>query len=181
MTATRDKVWDAPVRVLHLCFIVGVTAAWLTRHAPGAWHEWLGYGVLLAVLLRLIWGFTGSRSARFGSFIRGPGATLGYVRSLLDGHAPRYRGHNPLGAWMIVALLSLLLLISLSGWLSTTDRYWGIAWVMNLHLYSSWALLALIPLHVAGALHASWKHGENLVAAMLHGRKRTALGSDEDI
>jgi cytochrome b len=175
------KVWDAPVRVLHLCFIAGVTAAWFTRHAAGDWHEWIGYGVLVALLLRLTWGFIGSRSARFGSFIRGPQATLAYVRGLLAGRAPRYRGHNPLGAWMIVLLLSLLLLISLSGWLSTTDRYWGIAWVMDLHLYSSWALLVLIPLHVAGTLHASWKHRENLAAAMLHGRKRIALGTDQEI
>ena len=181
MTATPTKVWDAPVRVLHLCFIIGVSAAWLTRHTAGNWHEWLGYGVLAAVLLRLIWGFVGPASARFGSFIRGPHTTLAYVRALRAGQARRYRGHNPLGAWMILALLSLLLLICLSGWLSTTDRYWGIAWVMDLHLYSSWALLALIPLHVAGALHATWKHRENLIAAMIHGRKRAARGTDQDV
>ncbi|MGE4071625.1 MAG: cytochrome b/b6 domain-containing protein [Lysobacterales bacterium] len=169
------------MRVLHLCFIVGVGAAWLTRHTPGTWHEWLGYGVLVAVLLRLIWGFVGSPSARFGSFVRGPRATLAYGRKLLDGRAPRYRGHNPLGAWMILTLLTLLLVISVSGWLSTTDRYWGIAWVMDLHLYSSWALLMLVPIHVAGVLHASWKHRENLVAGMLHGGKRMANGNDKDI
>ncbi len=70
--------------------------------------------------------------------------------------------------------------ITVTGWLSTTDRYWGIAWVANLHLWSSWALLALLPLHIAGAIHASRAHRENLVAAMIHGRKREAAPGDVD-
>jgi cytochrome b len=79
---------------------------------------------------------------------------------------------------MIVAILSLLAVITASGWLATTDDYWGIAWVMNLHLYATWALLALLPLHIAGAVHASRQHHENLVASMLHGRKRRASRDD---
>lgn len=177
MSSAR-KVWDTPVRILHLCFISGVAAAWFTRHAAGDWHEWIGYGVLVALCARLLWGFVGSRPARFTAFLRSPATTLSYARQLLRNSAPRYRGHNPLGAWMIIALLSLLLLISISGWLSTTDRYWGIAWVMNLHLYCTWMLLVLIPVHITGAVHASWKHRENLIAAMVHGQKRPASGSD---
>ncbi len=172
------RVWDALVRVLHLMFIAGVAAAWFTRHASGPWHEWIGYAVMAALALRLLWGFVGPGSARFARFVRSPAATLQYVQGLASGHAPRFVGHNPLGAWMIVALLLLLATISFTGWLSTTDRYWGIAWVMNLHLWATWALLALVPLHVAGAIHASLKHRENLIAAMIHGRKRAAAADD---
>jgi len=175
------RVWDVLVRVLHLAFIAGVTAAWFTRHSAGRWHEWIGYAVLVALCMRLIWGVAGPVSARFVGFVRNPQSTLLYLRQLLRGQAPRYVGHNPLGGWMIVWLLTLLAVISLSGWLSTTDRYWGVAWVMNLHLWATWALLASIPIHIAGAVHASRKFRENLIASMLHGRKRGARGTDVDV
>lgn len=166
------------MRVLHLGLIAGIAAAWFTRHSPGPWHEWIGYGVLIALTMRIVWGFTGPGRARFAGFVRPPGATLHYAGQLLRGRAPRYLGHNPLGAWMILWLLCWLALITLSGWLSTTDRYWGVAWVMNLHLWSTWVLLASIPIHIGGAVHASRKHRENLVASMLHGNKRAASGDD---
>lgn len=172
------RVWDALVRVLHLMFIAGVAAAWFTRHAAGAWHEWIGYAVMAALGTRLVWGFRGPAAARFARFVHGPATTFGYVRGLASGQAPRFIGHNPLGGWMIAALLALLLVITCTGWLATTDRYWGIAWVMNLHLWSTWALLGLVPLHVAGAIHASIRHRENLIAAMIHGRKRAASADD---
>lgn len=172
------RVWDALVRILHLGFITGVAAAWFTRHASGPWHEWIGYAVMAALALRLPWGFAGPPSAQFRRFVLGPAATLRYAHRLAGGHAPRYLGHNPLGAWMILTLLLLLAIITFSGWLSTTDRYWGIAWVMNLHLWSTWALLGLVPLHVAGAIHASIRHRENLIAAMIHGRKPAASADD---
>lgn len=178
--AGQIRVWDLPVRGLHLAFIGGVIAAWFTRHSAGRWHEWIGYGVLGALALRLCWGWIGPAPARLGAFVRGPRATLNYAGLLLRGAAPRYLGHNPLGAWMIVWLLILLTLITLSGWLSTTDRYWGVAWVMNLHLWATWVLLASVPLHIAGAVHASRRHRENLIASMLHGKKRAPSGDDVD-
>lgn len=177
----RRRVWDALVRALHLCFIAGVGVAWFTRHGGSPWHAWVGYGVLTALALRLLWGFTGPPAARFARFVRGPTATLRYAVQVANGNARRHIGHNPLGGWMIVALLTLLAVITVSGWLSTTDRYWGIAWVMNVHLYATWLLLALLPLHVAGAVHASVKHRENLIAAMWHGRKRGASGDDVEV
>ncbi len=181
LAAGQIRVWDVWVRVLHLAFIAGVTAAWFTRHSAGRWHEWIGYGVLLALGMRLIWGIAGPAKARFASFVRRPRTTVQYARQLLRGQAQRYVGHNPLGAWMILWLLSLLGLITMSGWLSTTDRYWGVAWVADLHLWSTWALLASIPIHITGAVHASRQHRENLLTSMLHGHKRVASGDDVDL
>ncbi len=164
-------VFDPLVRLTHLLFLVGVPAAWFTRHARGSWHEWIGYAVLAAVALRLLWGVVGSRHARFVSFVRGPKATLRYAQQVRRGEATRYPGHNPLGAWMILALLSTLLVISLTGWMFTTDRWFGIGWVISTHEYATWILFALIPIHVLGVLHASWAQRENLVASMIHGNK----------
>lgn len=172
------RVWPLSVRLLHLGLIAGVAAAWWTRHAADARHEWIGYAVLGVVTLRLLLGWAARGPVRFGHFVRGPALVWRYAGQVLRGRAPRYLGHNPLGGWMIVALLTLLLTIGLSGWLSTTDRYWGVACVANLHLWSAYALLVLIPLHIAGAIHASIAHRENLVAAMIHGRKRPAEHGD---
>ena len=172
------KVYDPLVRLAHLVFIGGVAAAWFTRHAPGSWHEWIGYAVMTALALRLLWGFVGTPAARFLRFVRGPSTTLRYASELLHGRAPRHLGHNPLGAWMIVALLLTLVVTVVSGWMFTTDRWFGYSWVIRTHEIATWVLFALVPLHVGGVIHATRGHRENLVAAMLHGRKPAAAGDD---
>ena len=166
------SVWDPLVRVFHWSLVLTVLLAWLTRHGGGAWHEWLGYAVLALVALRLVWGFTGPPYARFGQFMRRPSATLGYASSVIAGREPRYLGHNPLGGWMIVALLTAVTAAGLTGWLYTTDEFWGVEWMEGLHEACAITVLALAGVHVAGVLFSSWRHRENLVAAMLSGRKR---------
>lgn len=166
------KVWDALVRVGHWSLVLSVFIAWLTRHGGGRWHEWIGYAALVIVAVRLVWGWTGSPHARFGDFVRSPAVTWQYARQMFTGREPRFLGHNPLGGWMIVALLLTVTLVGVSGWLYTTDRFWGVEWVETLHSTSTDLLLVLAAVHVAGALYASLRHRENLVAAMLHGYKR---------
>ncbi len=173
-------VWDPLVRIGHWALVATVAAAWLTRHGGGALHEWLGYASLALIVLRVCWGFAGPRRARFVSFVRRPLDTLAYARSVLARSEPRYIGHNPLGGWMIVALIAAIAAVDLTGLLYTTDRYWGVAWVEDLHETISDVLLGLIALHVAGVVIASRRHGENLVAAMIHGRKRSPAAGDVD-
>ena len=73
---------------------------------------------------------------------------------------------------MIVLLLSTLVLVGASGWLYTTDEYWGVKWVKETHEALTYVLLSLVALHVGGVAFTSWRQRENLVAAMIHGRKR---------
>ena len=110
--------------------------------------------------------------------MRGPSPTLAYAGRVLGRREERYLGHNPLGGWMIVALLAMLVLVSASGWLATTDRYWGIALVQDLHEALADGLVALALLHVAGVVYSSLRHRENLVAAMIAGRKRPPAAGD---
>jgi cytochrome b len=175
---TPVKVWDPWVRTGHWTLAASVAAAWLTREGWGAWHEWVGYAALLLVALRLAWGWAGPRYARFAQFVRGPRETMGYARAVLGGLERRYVGHNPLGAWMILALLAVTALASLSGWLYTTDAFWGDERVEDLHEALAMLLLALAALHVTGVVGASLRHRENLVGAMIHGRKRPPAGDD---
>jgi len=172
-------VWDALVRVLHWSLVVSVAAAWLTRHSPGRWHEWLGYATLAIVAARTAWGFLGSGHARFADFVRSFPATAGYARDVLAGREARFLGHNPLGGWMVVALLTMVALVGFTGWLYTTDRFWGVPWVEELHDTLSDILFAFVALHILGVLFTSARHRENLAAAMLHGRKQVGPAGGE--
>ena len=165
-------VWDVPVRVLHWALVLTVAAAWLTRHSSGRWHEWLGYATLAIVAARTIWGFIGSGYARFADFVRPTSVTIGYARAVFSGREARFVGHNPLGGWTVVALLALVALVGLTGWLYTTDRFWGVAWVEALHSTLSDILFLFVGLHILGVVFTSIRHRENLPRAMLHGRKR---------
>ncbi len=166
------KVWDAFVRLAHWSLVASVTAAWLTRHSDSAWHEWLGYTALSIAVIRIVWGFVGTPYARFSEFVRTPGRTMTYTRALIAHTDQRFIGHNPLGGWMIIALLATVTLLGLTGWLGTTDAYWGIAWMNESHDALSNLLVGLIALHVAGVMFSSWRHRENLAKAMITGRKR---------
>jgi len=171
-------VWDLLVRVLHWSLVAGVALAWATGDELDLVHAWLGEAVLVIVGLRLVWGVLGPRRARFASFVRGPAAVWRYAGLVLKGSAPRHLGHNPLGGWMIVALLVALLLAGGSGWLMTQDRFFGSEWLEDLHEAAAHGLLVLVGLHVAGALLTGWLHGENLVRAMFSGTKRAPTESD---
>lgn len=176
----RYRVWDPLLRLLHWLLLTTLVASWFTRHSPGRIHEWVGYAALGVVAVRLLWGFVGPRHARFADFLRSPSTTWRYLAAALSGDAARYLGHNPLGGWMTVVLLVTVALIGVSGWLYTTDRFWGIAWVGNTHLWLTYVLMGLVALHLLGVLWTSIKTRENLVAAMVHGRKAAPRHGDID-
>ena len=167
----RVPVWDPLVRILHWSLAAGVITAYLSQD-PQWLHDWAGYLVLGIVALRLIWGLLGPASARFASFLRGPTATLAYLAQILRGHPRRFLGHNPAGGAMIVALLGAVAVTAGSGWLMVTDRFWGNRLVEAIHEIAADATIALAALHVLGGLVACLQHRENLVAAMVTGRKR---------
>lgn len=178
MSMPDVKVWDAPVRLLHWALVAAVAMAWLTSEVAVRWHEPVGWAALAVVALRLAWGVAGSRHARFGAFVRSPRATVIYVKALRHGREPRYLGHNPLGAWMVLALLGCVAATALTGWLCTTDRYWGDERMATLHLGLAWALPALVAVHVAGVVVTGRRHRDRLVVAMFSGRKRAPSTGD---
>lgn len=164
-------IWDLPLRLLHWSLVLCVGAAWLTSSDTGPQHTYWGYGAAAIVASRFLWGYTGSYYARFSQFVRNSTDTLHYLRQVLRGTAPRYLGHNPLGGWMVLALLLCVALLGITGWALNTDLLWGYAWPVRVHQALGWTLLGLIALHLGGVLLTSWQHRENLLAAMLSGRK----------
>lgn len=172
MAGPTVVVWDRLVRLLHWSLVLSLIVAWLGTFALPGVHQPAGYAALALVMLRLAWGCVGSRYARFRQFVRGPRATWAYAWQVLHRRELRHIGHNPLGAWMILALLGSVLALSLTGWLYTTDRFWGDEQVEAMHVGLAWALLVLAVLHVGGVLYTGWRQHECLPLAMLNGRKR---------
>jgi len=178
-------VWDIPTRVFHWALVGLVAAMWVTGEQGGDWlrfHIWCGEAILALLLFRLIWGVLGSQTARFSQFVRGPLVVQRYLAGkLAEAEIP---GHNPLGGLMVVALLLVLLFQVVSGLFSSdVDSYlydgplahWlGSSLsetVTSVHKFSFNLILALVAVHVAAVVaHRIFKK-QNLVRAMLSGRK----------
>ncbi|NBX57869.1 MAG: cytochrome B, partial [Gammaproteobacteria bacterium] len=176
--ATSDRartalIWDLPVRIIHWSLLVAVVGAWLTRELEGDWFVWhtrFGYTVLVLVLTRVLWGFFGTRHARFAEFVRGPKTVIDYLRSGTSSSV----GHNPLGALMILAMLTMLLAQAVTGLfandqvfetgplfgyvaIETSDR------LTSLHKQLFDWIAAAIAIHVSAALFYLWIRKENLI------------------
>ena len=167
------RVWDPLVRALHWTLVACVLGN-LLNESGETLHRALGYTASGVVLARLVWGFVGPRHARFADWFPTPARLLPYLRALLQGRAPRHIGHNPAGAVMMLALLTLVLGLGATGYLMTTDAFFGEDWLEEIHEALADVLVGAVALHVAAALFESWRHRENLVASMLHGRKRAS-------
>jgi cytochrome b len=172
MSTALVRVWDPFVRVFHWGLVASCLVAWLSADDPRWLHLWAGYAALALIVLRIFWGVVGTRHARFASFVRGPRTTLEYVAAIATGREARFIGHNPAGGAMIVAMVIGMLALCITGWMYTTDMFWGVDWVENTHTWISDLMVVLVVLHIAGTLLASWRHRENLVGAMITGRKR---------
>ncbi len=176
----RVRVWDPIVRVFHWTVAAGVIAnLTLLRHEENL-HIYVGYVVVAALIVRLGWGLVARNHARFAGFMPGPRGLIGYFKAMLGKREPRYLGHNPAGAAMIVLLLALLAMVGTSGWMMGLDAFWGVAWVETLHGVSANVLIGAVALHVIGAIAESIRHRENLPLAMITGYKRAAEGTDID-
>ena len=176
----RIQVWDAPVRLVHWLVVLLVGVMWWTAETGRMdYHRYSGYVLLGLVTFRVYWGILGSSTARFSQFVRGPRAIAAYLRS----QSPVAPGHNPLGALSVIALLTLLLTqITLglfavdidgieSGPLSTYVSFDAGRACAEWHGALFNILLGLISLHVVAVLFYVFYKRENLLAAMVHGKR----------
>ncbi len=172
------EVWDPALRCFHWCLVGSFTIAWLSADNLDTIHEWSGYAAGALIMFRLLWGFAGPRYARFRQFVRTPAHVLAYLSDLARGRESRFIGHNPAGGAMVLALMAAMASLAVTGWMSTLDMFWGSEWLEEIHEFMANFMLVLVGLHVAGVLLASLRHGENLVRAMVNGRKRAAESGD---
>ena len=185
MAQQQIKVWDIFVRVFHWSLVLTFTIAYLTEDDFMTLHGYAGYAVAGLVALRVVWGFIGTRHARFGDFAYGPGAVSAFLKETLYLRAKRYIGHNPAGARMIFMMLASLMRTSVSGMAlygagegagplaglaASYGRHDG--FLEDVHEFFANLTLLMVFVHVAGVLVESLIHRENLAMAMVTGRKR---------
>lgn len=166
------RVWDPLVRLFHWSLVGAFLTAWASAEEWEGLHLWAGYTIAGLIVFRLVWGLVGPRHARFTDFVHRPSTVGAYVRGLFAGRSPRHLGHNPAGGAMIVLMLAMLSAICATGVMMTSDAFWGVEWVEHLHEAAVNAMLAFVVLHLGGVVFSSLRHRENLVAAMVTGRKR---------
>jgi cytochrome b len=171
MPPVTVRVWDPFIRVFHWSLAALFLLAYATGDEIEQVHVAAGYVIAGLVVARVIWGFVGPRHARFGDFVRPPREVLAYLREVALLRAPRFIGHNPAGGAMVIALLLMLTATCITGYMMTTDAYWGAKWVEAVHESAAHLTIGLIVVHVIGVLVASFEHRENLVKAMITGRK----------
>lgn len=174
--SNRILVWDLPLRVFHWVLAASFAGAFLTAESERVrdLHLLCGYTFAGAIAFRLLWGFVGTRHARFSALRFGPGASRRYLLSLLRGRPERHLGHNPPGAVMIPLLLGLGLAIAASGWAVYADA--GGEWLAEAHEIAATVMLIAVAGHVLGVVAVSVLQRENLVLPLVTGRKRGAPG-----
>ncbi|WP_295750033.1 cytochrome b/b6 domain-containing protein [Undibacterium sp.] len=170
-------VWDMPLRLFHWSLALCFAGAWLTAESEiwKLWHISFGYSMGLLVGFRLIWGVLGTRYARFSEFVKGPSAVKAYLLSHLRGQAQQHVGHNPAGALAIIAILLSTVIIVVSGYLTYQEI--GGEWLSEVHEVMASLLMAIVVLHIAAVVATSVIQKENLVRAMLTGKKKLADGA----
>ena len=172
------RVWDPFVRAFHWALALSFAVAWLSSEDIERLHAAAGYVAGALVPARVVWGFAGPRYARFSQFVRPPETVGAYLRAIADGSERRFIGHNPAGGAMIVVLLVAMVAAAATGWLLTTDAFWGSTAAQHAHSLVAHGVLLLVLVHLAGVALASVRHRENLVRAMVVGVKRAAGPGD---
>ena len=184
----ETKVWDPLIRLFHWTLVLSFIVAYLTEDELQTLHVYSGYLIMGLLSIRLIWGFVGTKHARFSDFIRPPGEVKAYLKELLALRATRHLGHNPAGGAMILALILSLVLTTvtgigaygaegggpMAGWLIGIGGFGGEA-LEEVHEFLANFTLLLVVVHVGGVVLGSLLHRENLIRAMFTGRKQISI------
>jgi len=182
----EGAAWDLPVRAFHWLLVVLVVFSFVTGKAGGPWLDWhfkSGYAILALLVFRIAWGFAGPPPARFTSFLRGPKAGLDYARAVARGAAPYSASHNPLGGWMVVAMIAILLLQAVTGLFNNDESaHEGplVALVSNrvvdrmhdIHELNEWVIVGAVVLHLVAIATYQFVLKRNLTRAMVFGSWR---------
>ena len=170
-------VWDLPTRMSHWLLVTAFITAFLT----GDGEEWrlvhvaAGYAMAGIIVFRIFWGMTGTRYARFKSFLFSPRSVFTYLGGLLKGKPGHWIGHNPAGSYAIYTLILLGLAATASGFAVYAEI--GGEWLEEAHDILTYTMLGMVCFHIIGVIVSSRMHHENLVRSMIDGRKQ---GKNED-
>lgn len=168
-----QRVWDPFVRVFHWALVCCVFLNQFLLEGGEAPHRWTGFAALGLISGRLVWGFVGSAHARFASFAPTPARLRAQVCALLSGRVPTYVGHSPLGALMMLVLVLLVIALAATGWLQTTDAFWGDESLQKTHETLANVLLLAAGMHGIAAIVIGRLERVRLIKAMITGVKQS--------
>ncbi len=182
--AAQRRVWDVPTRLFHWLLVISIAASWATAELVDdamQLHMWLGYWTVGLIAFRILWGFMGSKHARFFSFLKGPRTTLAYAGSLLGRHHET-PGHNPMGGWMVVLMILLVAVQAGTGLFADDDIVWAGPWshtvsnrmqtlLTNWHRFNTNLIIAAIGIHILAIVTYRFAMREDLIGPMITGRK----------
>jgi cytochrome b len=169
--AETVHVWDRFVRVFHWSLVFCVLANLFLVSDGETLHRWLGYTASGLVCMRIVWGFTGTRYARFSDFFPTPAKIRRHLQHMIAGKQEDYAGHNPVGAVMMLAMIAVVLGLGVSGYMQGMDAFWGEEWVMELHEALANTMIAFVGIHACAGIAMSFVERTNLVKAMITGVK----------
>ena len=179
MSVRQYRVWDPLVRIFHWSLVAAFVANAVFTDDESSLHEIVGYTVAGLIAFRILWGIFGSRYARFSSFPPSVSGSMQQLSDIATGRRRAHLGHTPLGALMIYNLLAALIAISISGYMMTTNTYWGVEWVEELHeAVVFWAEISVLA-HIAAVIWESRRTGVNLPRAMVTGVKTVPSEVDQ--
>ncbi len=184
MQTTPVRIWDLPTRLFHWLLVGGIGFSWFSAETGGnwmVWHERSGMFLLALVLFRIIWGFIGSDTARFSQFITSPAKAVQHLRELKNKSTAFHAGHNPLGAWMVVALLAVVLVQGVTGLFATDDIMTegpliGLVSgstaesLTSIHHFTFNIILLLAAAHIAAVMFYRFYKRTNLIKTMVVGK-----------
>ena len=184
-TNQKTRVWDVPLRLFHWTLVILIVSQIVTVSIGGnlmEFHVLGGYAILTLILFRFVWGMVGTPNARFVNFVRGPLAIFRYARSLSGSDHDRYLGHNPLGGWSVIAMLTSIVVQAVSGLfvdddILTTGPLWkyvsdDVASIFGaIHETNALVLTTLICLHTGAILFYLVRKKDNLIVPMFNGLK----------
>jgi cytochrome b len=171
LAESSRPVWDLFVRVFHWTLVSCVLLNYFLLEEGEAPHEWAGYLAAALVVARFLWGFIGSRHARFSDFFPTPGRLWQHLQAMRSGRPEHHWGHNPLGALMMFLLMGLVIALGITGWMQGTDAWFGEEWLQELHELLAHALLLSAGLHAASAIVMGRIERTRLLKAMVTGTK----------
>lgn len=167
----RIFVWDIFVRLFHWSLVGLFSANAFFTNAEGSRHRYVGYAIAALLAARLVWGFIGSRHARFNDFPPSPRGSLQQAREMLSGSRRAHAGHSPLGALMIYNLLLSITAIVITGYMQTTVTFFGYDWMKDLHgALVTWTEISAAA-HIVAVVAESRRLRVNLPKAMINGYK----------
>lgn len=187
---TRIQVWDLSIRLFHWALVAAIGYLWYSGEEGGdmTWHMYIGYTVLGLVTYRILWGLVGSHYARFKEFLRSPKATLRYALAFSKGKEPHFVGHNPLGGWMVIALLLLVATQGVTGLFTSDDIFTDgplvhlvssdmVSTLSSIHKQTFDFILVAVALHVLAVIYHAVVKKDPIVPAMVTGKKIVPLGT----